>query len=259
MTLRFDHAIIAVQDLELAKQDFSDLGFTVLDGGEHADGATHNALICFADGTYLELLALTGKESNSPKAQGYADWLNMGGGTVGYALLSDDLDADIKAMKAQGVDVGDVKTGGRVTTEGVELQWKSASIDGTISPFFIEDVTPRENRVPNDLGSITHPNQVSGIVEVRFMVDDLTKTHKFYTAILDDTGERFKKDVVFNLDGTTLSLTSPNSKVKRQYAEQRGDTPYQLVLRTGNYQWACSVEFEHTHGANFDLLTDVNP
>src|SRR5207249_370550 len=35
------------------------LGFTVVPGGVHAGGLTHNALIPFADGRYLELLALT--------------------------------------------------------------------------------------------------------------------------------------------------------------------------------------------------------
>lgn len=259
MTFRFDHAIIAVQDLQRAKEDYTDMGFTVLDGGEHADGATHNALICFEDGTYLELLALTGRPSNSPKVASYADWLAKGGGLIGYALLSDDLEADVKALRANGIKVGDIQTGGRMTMDGVELKWKSASLDGTISPFFIEDVTPRENRVPNDVDAITHPNQISGVVEVGLLVGDMPKMTDFYSAIVDGSGEKFEKDIIFNMNGTTLTLSPPKSKIHRQHIEQRGNTPYELVLRTGNYVWACDADMTESHGANLRLLTDVYP
>ena len=33
------------------------LGFTVIRGGEHANGITHNVLVVFEDGAYLELIA----------------------------------------------------------------------------------------------------------------------------------------------------------------------------------------------------------
>lgn len=60
MSLCLDHAIVAVHDLEQAIHDHRSLGFTVIPGGVHANRATHNALIAFANGTYLELLAATG-------------------------------------------------------------------------------------------------------------------------------------------------------------------------------------------------------
>src|SRR5690349_16737047 len=57
MSFTIDHVVILVQDLDTASADYTDLGFTVVPGGEHTGGATHNALIAFADGTYLELIA----------------------------------------------------------------------------------------------------------------------------------------------------------------------------------------------------------
>lgn len=57
MIQAIDHLVILVSDLAEAIEDYEALGFHVAPGGEHTDGATHNALISFADGTYLELLA----------------------------------------------------------------------------------------------------------------------------------------------------------------------------------------------------------
>ena len=56
MTLSLDHVVIRVRDLEQTIADYNELGFAV-QRGTHADGATHNALIGFADGSYFELIA----------------------------------------------------------------------------------------------------------------------------------------------------------------------------------------------------------
>lgn len=47
-----DHVVIAVADLEGAIASYAQAGFTVVRGGRHNIG-THNALIAFADGSYL--------------------------------------------------------------------------------------------------------------------------------------------------------------------------------------------------------------
>ena len=52
-----DHLVILVGELEDAIASYEELGFRVTPGGEHADGLTRNALVPFADGTYLELVA----------------------------------------------------------------------------------------------------------------------------------------------------------------------------------------------------------
>ena len=57
MITGIDHIVILVADLDRAQAEYAAAGFTVVPGGEHAGGLTHNALVAFADGTYLELLA----------------------------------------------------------------------------------------------------------------------------------------------------------------------------------------------------------
>ena len=51
-----DHLVIVVPELEAAVASYRGLGFTVVPGGRHPIG-THNALIAFEDGAYLELIA----------------------------------------------------------------------------------------------------------------------------------------------------------------------------------------------------------
>ena len=56
MLTGIDHIVIAVPDLDVARKSYEALGFTVVPGGRHPVG-THNALIAFADGAYVELIA----------------------------------------------------------------------------------------------------------------------------------------------------------------------------------------------------------
>jgi len=58
-SLTLDHVILVVSDLQVATQQFGQLGFTVIPGGVHSGGLTHNALVPFPDGSYLELLSTT--------------------------------------------------------------------------------------------------------------------------------------------------------------------------------------------------------
>ena len=71
MNVEFDHAVIAVHDLERATKEFTDAGFIVIPGGRHDEIPTRNALIVFEDGGYLELLAPRDKEAwESLRARG---------------------------------------------------------------------------------------------------------------------------------------------------------------------------------------------
>ena len=160
-----DHIIIAVDELDQASADYRALGFTVIYGGRHASGATHNALVCFSDGTYLELLAPTG-DAPQPGTTDFSPLLAHGEGLAGYALRSHDLIAAAAALRARGAHVGEIGEGRRLRADGIELQWRTANIDGGKSPFLIEDVTPRNLRVPDAFATTTHANGVTGIAKL---------------------------------------------------------------------------------------------
>ena len=56
MISSIDHVVILVEDLDAGIRQYRDMGFTVVPGGKHPR-FTHNALVSFADGSYLELIA----------------------------------------------------------------------------------------------------------------------------------------------------------------------------------------------------------
>src|SRR5690606_519038 len=134
--LTLDHVVLAVDDLEAASATMRAEGFTVTPGGVHGSGATHNALIVFADGSYIELLAPTGQAGTD--SANYAPLLGRGEGWSGYALCSDNLKKDVQTLRGRGVEVNDIVQGGRVTPSGDELRWQSAFLAGSYAPFFIQ-------------------------------------------------------------------------------------------------------------------------
>jgi catechol 2,3-dioxygenase-like lactoylglutathione lyase family enzyme len=183
VSLPLDHLVIAVDDLETASRDYHDLGFTVVQGGVHANRATHNALIALADGTYLELLAATG-EAPLPGLIDFGALLKDGEGLRGFALRSADLDADAARLRAAGLAVGDVIPGERRRTDGTVLRWKLALLDEGFAPFLIGDVTPREWRVPSGPAVTTHANGGLGVRGVDIAVRDMARAEQRYTHLL---------------------------------------------------------------------------
>lgn len=179
MPLQLDHAVIAVSDLDTATHDYQSLGFTVLRGGVHANRATHNALITFPNGTYLELLAATA-DSPRPGVIDFSMMLRQGEGLAGFALRSDDLAADTVRLRAQEFAVNDIIPGERRREDDTLVQWKLALIDNEFIPFLIEDVTPRAHRIPTDPAITTHANGVSGLCAVEIAVGDMAAAQALY-------------------------------------------------------------------------------
>jgi catechol 2,3-dioxygenase-like lactoylglutathione lyase family enzyme len=171
MNWRLDHAVISVRDLDEAVEDYRTLGFTVMLGGVHPGGWTHNALILLADGTYLELLAPVEPrfldDEDALAAPNFLFALVDGEGAVGLALTTDDLTSAVTAMRQRSVNVADPRIGGRMRPDGVRLEWRSAMLGRTVLPFFIEDITPREWRVPANATNTTHANGVTGLSNIR--------------------------------------------------------------------------------------------
>ena len=154
MLKMLDHVVYVARDLAASMDDYTRQGFTVTPGGEHAGGVTHNALVCFADGSYLELVAF---RKPDPTHRWWRHAAN--GGFADFAVLSDDLAQDLTALK--DLVVREAAEGGRTRPDGVSLRWRAAFLRAPL-PFVIEDLTPRELRVPG--GDATrHANGVTGV------------------------------------------------------------------------------------------------
>jgi hypothetical protein len=170
MAHAIDHVVIVVRDLARATADYAAAGFTVTPGGEHADGATHNALIPFSDGAYIELIAF--KEPDRPSAHQWWPRLAQGEGLVHYALRADDLASDVARLRAAGFAISDPRDGGRTRPDGQALRWRTAAFAGSFAlPFLIEDVTPRDLRVPGGAAA-EHRLGARGVAGLRVLADD---------------------------------------------------------------------------------------
>jgi hypothetical protein len=156
-----DHVVLVVLDLAAAAREHRERGFTVTPGGEHAGGLTHNALVGFQDGSYLELIAFhdlaaaRGKHSWAPVAE-------RGGGWADFALHSDDLRADAAALGE--LVARPPEDGGRTRPDGVAIAWRVVRLRKPL-PFLIEDLTTRGLRVPSGDGA-KHANGRTGVAKV---------------------------------------------------------------------------------------------
>src|SRR2546430_17587272 len=88
-----DHVVIMVPDLEAAIRDYTELGFTVVRGGSHPTG-THNALIAFPDGAYVELIAFQRKNPQHP----WWDVAQKGAGPIYFCMRAHNLTGDRGAV-----------------------------------------------------------------------------------------------------------------------------------------------------------------
>lgn len=231
MALTLDHVVLAVDDLDAASATMRAEGFTVMPGGVHGSGATENALIVFADGTYIELLAPTGKQAAD--GANYMPFLAHGEGWSGYALHSDNLKKEVQTLRSRGVEVNDVVKGGRVTPNGDELRWQSAFLPGSYAPFYIQDETPRTLRVPETKPVTTHRNGVTGVIGMVFVVASLEDAITRYRNLLGTLPRLDDEDAVFDLRGVALTFTpAGDDEDKQAHLADRGDVLYQLKLRS---------------------------
>lgn len=185
MITGIDHIVIAVDSLANATETWRGLGFTVVEGGKHPYGS-HNALIGFADGSYIELL---GFYEESP-AHPWWDLLHeRGGGFIDFCLATDDIGADHAAFCKQGVECSDLIEGGRTRPDGYHVKWINNKVGGDwqgLIPFIIEDATPRAERLPRETA---HENGAAGIDSLSFATNDVARYAGAMSAVTGVAGK----------------------------------------------------------------------
>jgi hypothetical protein len=266
MPSRIDHIVIGVRDLAQASADYAAAGFIVTPGGEHTGGRrTHNALVAFADTTYLELIAY--REPDTPcDDDPWWQLLARGEGFLGFALRMDDATSEASALQSRGVRVHGPYTGGRERPDGQRVTWRSIEVEGSgPMPFLIEDLTPRRLRIP-DGAATEHPLGVPGFLELALVVEDLVAPAAAFAALLGSAGtplsapmEGVGAALRFTLGPHTIDLltpTGPESAPGRALSA-RGPAPYKLTLGVTDTSsnTATTLPLAQTHGARIGILT----
>lgn len=232
-----DHIVIVARDLAEAVANYERAGFTVTPGGEHVGGATHNALISLADGTYVELIAF--REPDRPQPHRWWGRLTRGEGLVDYALLSDDLTGEARRAEASGLRLRGPVDGGRQRPDGIKLIWRSFFFESapgeTALPFVIQDVTARTLRVPGD--TTRHRLSVSRVAGLSLLTADLDQARRELGLLLGDPGRPGRpieagRTYRFALGAQWLELIQPTDPTSPEAERLRrlGEGPDEVVF-----------------------------
>jgi catechol 2,3-dioxygenase-like lactoylglutathione lyase family enzyme len=272
-SLVLDHVVIFVEDLPRASEDYTALGFEVVPGGMHAGGLTHNALIPFADGTYLELLAPTTRWKvaalrlpglrrlsrivfrSSPSLRRAVRRVHAGEGIVDFAMACSPLAAAIEALGDPERLEGPMM-GGRTRPDGEQVAWQVAFPDTPALPFLIEDTTPRALRVPP---ARVHRCGATGIHAVSIVTGSFDRTVGRYKALLGrepfETVAPIPRSlaVEFRLGTTLFRVLAPMAAnhVLRSHLARRGEGVYNLILRADR---SSNLDLSQAHGAQITLV-----
>jgi catechol 2,3-dioxygenase-like lactoylglutathione lyase family enzyme len=258
MLTGIDHLVIVVRDLSAAAKRYEGLGFTVVPGGRHPVG-THNALIAFPDGSYLELIAFY--EPNSQHK--WWEPLQRGGGLVDFCLQTNDLGGDTAAFRRAGVEIDDPSPLSRMRPDGYHLKWVLSIPRGAhkgVAPFLIEDETPRAERIPRQT---RHPNGATGIATVTVAASDLAPVRGWYAAVLGQAGREVTRDDLeaagagFTVGPHRLEFVTPRTATSplQGWLRARGSSPYAATLRTASTTHG-PLDLAQTEGARLSLVRE---
>jgi len=256
MITGIDHIVIAVASLERAIETYRGLGFSVVEGGKHPYGS-YNALIGFADGSYIELL---GFYEDSPEHPWWDLLHERGGGLVDFCLATDDIRADHAAMRAAGVACSDLIEGGRARPDGYQVKWINCKVDGEwqgLIPFIIEDVTPRRERLPKQTA---HANGATGIERVSFATDDVARYAGVMAAVTGAAGQPVRDEALMAsgsrlaVGGQALEYLAPESGDGPLAAHLAANKPAPYRVRFKTTGEARRFGLEEAEGVRLELV-----
>ncbi len=180
-TRRIDHTVLAMPSLEEARAVFEALGFVVAPNARHPFG-TENACVFFADGTFIEPLAVGHRETceaaakagNVFVARDQAHRFRVGAPSLsGLAFASADADAD-------AADFAEAGHGGEETL-AFERRFKTPAGEDSFVGFrlaFARDLRapdvsfftcqPTHTHKPDRSALVAHPNGATGTARLVF-------------------------------------------------------------------------------------------
>lgn len=187
---RFDHAVIAVRDLETAIDRYRSLGFAVGPGGRHPGRGTANAIIRFGL-DYLELITVT-DPAEAVAAGGNSLQVVRANAArestlLGYALATGRIQALAARLRGAGMELAGPIPRHRIRPDGSRLDWSllipGGASWGTPWPFFIEWSTNHRRRLAIEPPGC-HPNRIEAVAGIRLMVADLRPARHFYQTLM---------------------------------------------------------------------------
>lgn len=220
-----DHLVLPTQSLDLARARLNSLGFVVAPVGIHPFG-TENACVFFADGTYLEPLAVGSREV-AERAIGegnvfvardhlYRERLGEEGFSA-IVLGTGDAEADHARYLEAGLSAGNILTfsraftdqAGRSDTASFKLAF--CADKGTDDAFLF--ACERINAPKIDRTALqAHANGVTGIAEIVAVSDEPAAQ---IALIATAAGAEAGKDDALQLPNAALTVLTPEAYASR--------------------------------------------
>ncbi|HEU0073376.1 MAG TPA: VOC family protein [Dehalococcoidia bacterium] len=245
-----DHVVILVNDLDEAIDSYTRLGFSVVPGGRHNVG-THNALIAFQDGSYIELIAFW----EDDRTHRWHRYLHLGGGLVDYCMRTDDILGDVAALRDAGVAMTDKQPMNRLRPDGYRLEWTLSLAVETqgVTPFLIEDITPREERVPR---KVDQANGALGISALTIAVRETDVPRRMEALLGEGTSVEDERGGLLHYDsmrhGIDFLVPAGGAAADFIAGREGGGGVYALALITAGSQGR--IDPSDAHNARLSLV-----
>jgi len=239
MFVGFDHLIVVVTDLDYAVRCYEQFGYAVTRRNDAAKGNAENRLVCFQDGSYLEILFLTDPAYRA-RHRMTPILARSGSGWADYSLHSDDIDADCARLAAAGVasvmPSDFTKTLETGETWTVRVMPVGAALGRPVLPFIAMDATPRRLRVPDT--ATVHPNGAAGIAGVRLLTADLHADLHLLDSLYGSKGETIAPPAggvaarrwTFAQRFVEVVQPGPEDSGLRRHFDRRGEGVYQVFV-----------------------------
>lgn len=261
----FDHAVIAVGELSRAEAGFRTLGFTVSARPDVGSTETENRLICFQDGSYIEIFSL--RDPVRPTEHRWAPMLAKGDGWADYSVHVDDVTAEARRLAASGLPHVGPRTGGRALADGrrwgVAVLLTGRGVASPVLPFMIQDTEPRAVRVPDGAAAM-QPCRAAGIVGVTLLTTDLAAIEPALATVFGSGAKITQEGTAagrrYAFAGRWVEVVEPGADTPNlaDHLRRRGEGLYEVTLgRPGQTQPGDGelLPTVATHGARLRLAT----
>ena len=184
-----DHAVIAVRDLDEARDTYARMGFTLAPRGLHSTGSSNHIIVLAHD--YFELLMVP---RPNPMQAYFYEFARAGEGLAALALTGTDARASMVALREKGFEPAEPLALSRPITEGSKTgtaRFRITNLDPRTTPGAQVFLCQHETRELVWLPELQeHANGATGIAAVAFIADNVAHQAGIYAKLLGTWPQR---------------------------------------------------------------------